>query len=84
MGTFFLLINLISIIFSKLDLFVVSKISSSQYYLLSFVYRFKVIGRSVGLEDLGSVQLHLVISLFIAWAFTVLAVIKGVKTLGKV
>jgi len=47
-------------------------------------YRYNVIGRSSGLEDMGGVQIHLVISLLLAWTFTVLAVIKGVKTLGKV
>ena len=49
-----------------------------------FNYRYNAVGRSKGLEDLGSMQLHLVICSFLAWAFVVLAVIKGVKTLGKV
>ena len=46
--------------------------------------RYNAVGRSKGLDDLGGMQIHLVICLFIAWAFVVLAVIKGVKTLGKV
>ncbi|XP_052762303.1 sodium- and chloride-dependent betaine transporter-like [Mya arenaria] len=47
-------------------------------------WEFNAIGRSSGLEEMGNMQPHLVICLLIAWAFTVLAVIKGVKTLGKV
>jgi len=43
-----------------------------------------VIGRSSGLEEMGGVQLHLVISLFFAWFFTVAAILNGPKTLGKV
>ncbi|WAR17586.1 SC6A9-like protein [Mya arenaria] len=47
-------------------------------------WEFNAIGRSSGFEEMGSMQPHLVICLLIAWVFTVLAVIKGVKTLGKV
>ncbi|XP_060602289.1 sodium- and chloride-dependent betaine transporter-like [Ruditapes philippinarum] len=54
--------------------------SSSAYEF----WEYKVIGRSRGLEDMGSLQLHLVICLFIAWFLCVAAVIKGVKSLGKV
>ncbi|XP_045165019.2 sodium- and chloride-dependent betaine transporter-like [Mercenaria mercenaria] len=55
--------------------------SSSSVYEF---WEYKVIGRSRGLEDMGSIQPHLVICLFLAWLFCVAAVIKGVKTLGKV
>ncbi|XP_045166607.2 sodium- and chloride-dependent betaine transporter-like isoform X2 [Mercenaria mercenaria] len=56
------------------------KSSSSAYEF----WEYNVIGRSRGLEDMGSLQPHLVICLFLAWVFCVAAVIKGVKTLGKV
>ena len=54
------------------------------YYLCTTIFRYNVIGRSRGLEEIGSLQLHLVIALFLAWSFCVAAVIKGVKSLGKV
>ncbi|XP_060580444.1 sodium- and chloride-dependent betaine transporter-like [Ruditapes philippinarum] len=47
-------------------------------------WEYKVIARSSGLEDMGSIQIHLVVSFFLAWVFCVAAVIKGVKSLGKV
>ncbi|KAL4233247.1 Sodium-dependent serotonin transporter [Mactra antiquata] len=47
-------------------------------------WEYEVIRKSSGLEEMGSVQLHMVICLFIAWFFCVAAVIKGVKVLGKV
>ena len=46
--------------------------------------RYNVLKKSSGLEDVGSMQIHLIICLFLAWAIIVLAVIRGVKTLGKV
>lgn len=54
--------------------------SSSSYEF----WEYKVIGRSEGLEDMGHVQLHLAICLFLSWFLCVAAVIKGVHTLGKV
>ena len=54
------------------------------YIHLFQFYRYNAVGRSKGLDDMGGMQLHLVICSFLAWAFVVLAVIKGVKTLGKV
>ncbi|XP_060576124.1 sodium- and chloride-dependent glycine transporter 2-like [Ruditapes philippinarum] len=59
---------------------VVTMSSSSAYEF----WEYNVIGRSRGLEEMGSLQLHLVIGLFLAWLFCVAAVIKGVKSLGKV
>ena len=46
--------------------------------------RYNAVGRSAGLEELGGMQLHLVLCLFLSWLFVVLAVLKGAKTLGKV
>lgn len=43
-----------------------------------------VLRKSVGLEDMGSVQWHLVLSNFIGWAIVVASLIKGVQSLGKV
>ncbi|KAL4232818.1 hypothetical protein ACF0H5_007504 [Mactra antiquata] len=54
--------------------------SSSAYEF----WEYKVIGRSSGLEEMGSMQIHLVICSLLAWVFCVSAVIKGVRTLGKV
>lgn len=48
------------------------------------LFRYHVVGRSRGLEDMGSVQIHLVVCLFLSWFFCVAAVIKGVQSLGKV
>ena len=40
--------------------------------------------KSSGLEDMGSLQWHLILSNFIAWFLVAMALIKGVKSLGKV
>ncbi|XP_045201460.2 sodium- and chloride-dependent glycine transporter 1-like isoform X2 [Mercenaria mercenaria] len=47
-------------------------------------WEYRVIRRSDGLDNMGNVQLHLLICLFLSWGLTVAAVIKGVKSLGKV
>lgn len=39
---------------------------------------------SDGLEDMGTMQWHLVLSNFVAWLIVVASLIKGVKSLGKV
>ena len=57
------------------------------YFKLNYHFlfdRYNVLKKSSGLEDVGSMQIHLIICLFLAWAIIVLAVIRGVKTLGKV
>ena len=46
--------------------------------------RYNVLRKSSGLEDMGSLQWHLILSNFIAWLLVALALIKGVKSLGKV
>ncbi|KAL4221538.1 hypothetical protein ACF0H5_019795 [Mactra antiquata] len=43
-----------------------------------------VLGLSDGLEDMGSVQLHLVGCLFLAWVLIFACLCRGVKSLGKV
>ena len=57
------------------------------YFELNYHFlfnRYNVLKKSSGLEEVGSMQIHLIICLFLAWAIIVLAVIRGVKTLGKV
>ena len=46
--------------------------------------RYRVLRRTDGLDDMGSVQTHLIVCLFLAWTLSVAAIIKGVRTLGKV
>ena len=43
-----------------------------------------VLNLSDGIDDLGAVQPHLVLSLFIAWLVVGAALIKGIKSSGKV
>ncbi|XP_033733171.1 sodium-dependent proline transporter-like [Pecten maximus] len=46
--------------------------------------RYNVLDISSGLEDIGSVQGHLVLSLVLAWAAVYVCVIKGIRSSGKV
>ncbi|XP_052817533.1 sodium- and chloride-dependent glycine transporter 1-like isoform X2 [Mya arenaria] len=43
-----------------------------------------VLRASSGLEDMGTIQWHLVISNFVGWAIVVASLVKGVHSLGKV
>lgn len=43
-----------------------------------------VLRKSGSLEDMGSIQWHLALSNFVAWALVVASLVKGVKSLGKV
>jgi hypothetical protein len=45
---------------------------------------YNVLRRSDGIEDLGSVQLHLVLVLLAAWILTFVCLIKGIHSVGKV
>ncbi|XP_060592408.1 sodium- and chloride-dependent betaine transporter-like [Ruditapes philippinarum] len=45
---------------------------------------YNVLRKSDGLESMGAIQWHLVLSNFVGWAIVVAALIKGVKSLGKV
>ncbi|KAL4240256.1 hypothetical protein ACF0H5_001050 [Mactra antiquata] len=47
-------------------------------------WMYNVLRKSSGLEEMGSLQLHLVISNFIGWIIVSLCLIKGVQSLGKV
>ncbi|XP_060593231.1 sodium- and chloride-dependent glycine transporter 2-like, partial [Ruditapes philippinarum] len=44
---------------------------------------YNVLRQSDGLEDMGTMQWHLVLSNFVAWLIVVASLIKGVKSLGK-
>ncbi|KAL4221322.1 hypothetical protein ACF0H5_019583 [Mactra antiquata] len=44
----------------------------------------KVLNKSSGIDDMGSIQLHLVGCLFLGWFLIFLCLAKGVKSLGKV
>ena len=48
------------------------------------IFRRQVLGLSSGIEELGSMQLHLVGCLFLGWLLVFLCLAKGVKSLGKV
>ncbi|XP_052818585.1 sodium- and chloride-dependent glycine transporter 2-like isoform X1 [Mya arenaria] len=43
-----------------------------------------VLHRSNGLEDMGSIQWHLVVALVVAWLIIFLCLMKGIKSLSKV
>ncbi|XP_053393529.1 sodium- and chloride-dependent glycine transporter 1-like [Mercenaria mercenaria] len=45
---------------------------------------YNVLRKSDSLEDMGTMQWHLVLSNFVAWVIVVASLIKGVKSLGKV
>lgn len=47
-------------------------------------WEFNVLRRSKGIEELGSVQWHLVLVLLASWILTFCCLIKGVRSLGKV
>jgi solute carrier family 6 amino acid transporter-like protein 5/7/9/14 len=38
---------------------------------------------SPSIEDLGAIQWHLVISLFVAWLFVFVVLMRGIKSFGK-
>ncbi|XP_048765155.1 sodium- and chloride-dependent glycine transporter 1-like [Ostrea edulis] len=47
-------------------------------------WQHNVLRRSDGIEDLGSVQWHLVLVLLVAWILTFVCLIKGIHSVGKV
>lgn len=46
-------------------------------------HSYNVLRKSDSLEDMGTIQWHLVLSNFIGWAIVVASLIKGVQSLGK-
>lgn len=58
---------------------------TKKYEVLNcFNFRRNVLDISTGIDDVGSVQLHLVGCLFIGWLLIFLCLAKGVQSLGKV
>ena len=49
-----------------------------------FLLRQRVLRISKGFDDVGSIQPHLIIGLFVAWVLVFLCLMKGVKSVGKV
>lgn len=47
-------------------------------------YRFHVLQQTDSIDDFGTIQWHLALSLFIAWIVVFAVLLKGIKTLGKV
>ncbi|CAG5114909.1 unnamed protein product [Candidula unifasciata] len=47
-------------------------------------WQYNVLRKSDGLENLGSMQMHIALSLLAAWILVCLCLIKGVKSVGKV
>ncbi|BFZ19809.1 hypothetical protein BsWGS_22848 [Bradybaena similaris] len=47
-------------------------------------WQYNVLRKSDGLEDLGSLQMHIALALLAAWILVCLCLIKGVKSVGKV
>ena len=46
--------------------------------------RYKLLGQSDSVEDIGTIQWHLVFSLAGAWFLVFCCLVKGVKSVGKV
>ena len=49
-----------------------------------FNFRFKVLGLSKGIEDIGTIKWDLALCLILAWVVVFLCIMKGIKTSGKV
>lgn len=47
-------------------------------------YRYHVLQQTDSIDDFGTIQWHLALTLFIAWVVVFLVLLKGIKTLGKV
>lgn len=47
-------------------------------------YRFNVLSQNDSIDEFGTIQWHLALSLFIAWLLVFLVLMKGIKSLGKV
>ncbi|KAK3086152.1 hypothetical protein FSP39_014370, partial [Pinctada imbricata] len=47
-------------------------------------WQYNVLRKSSGLDDMGTLQLHLVIAMAVAWILTCLCLVKGVHSVGKV
>lgn len=52
--------------------------------LLSSLYSHRVLGKSSGLDDIGTVQPYLALTLLAAWVIVYLTLLKGIQSLGKV
>lgn len=52
--------------------------------LCFFLFRYKVLHISSGVEEMGDVHLGLLLCLCIAWVLTFVCVCKGIKVTGKV
>lgn len=50
----------------------------------NYFYRFKVLAQTDSIDDFGTIQWHLALSLFVAWLIVFLVLLKGIKSLGKV
>ncbi|XP_046552180.1 sodium- and chloride-dependent betaine transporter-like [Haliotis rubra] len=47
-------------------------------------WQYKALGVSEGVQEIGQVQWHLVVCLFVLWIFVFASLIKGIKSAGKV
>ena len=54
-------------------------LSASQEY-----YKLEMLNESNGIEYLGGIEWHLAVALFMSWVIIFLALMKGIKTSGKV
>ena len=63
---------------------VILQTKQNDWSFTSLLPRRHVLRRSEGMENLGLPQLHLMAPLVLAWFITILGIIKGVKSLGKV
>ena len=52
--------------------------------LFSSLYSHRVLGKSSGLDDIGTVQPYLALTLLAAWVIVYLTLLKGIQSLGKV
>lgn len=52
--------------------------------LVSFAFRFRVLGLSSGIEEVGTIKWDMALCLVLAWIVVFLCIMKGIKTSGKV
>ncbi|CAG2189983.1 Sodium- and chloride-dependent taurine transporter [Mytilus edulis] len=51
---------------------------------MSFIQRYKVLDMSKGIEEMGSLNLNILICLLVSWVVLFLCLMKGIKSVGKV
>lgn len=64
-------------------LFTVLFVSISDF-IFALYFRYKVLDMSKGIEEMGSLNLNILICLLVSWVVLFLCLMKGIKSVGKV